>query len=159
MKVYVAVGSNLGDRASLVKKAEDRLRAVPGVYFNKKSPLYETEPAGVPAGDQTKQGKYLNGVWEIESSLEAKALLNELLGIETSLGRVRESSKKNESRPIDLDILFYGDKIIKSDGLSVPHPRLHERWFVLKPLADLCPDLVHPKNKKTVRELLSKVSA
>ena len=155
MKVYVAVGSNLGERASLVKRAEDRLQTVPGVYFKKKSPLYETEPVGGPA----QQGKYLNGVWEIETSLEAKALLNELMEIETSLGRVRATSKKNEPRPIDLDILFYGDKIIQSENLSVPHPRLHERWFVLKPLADLCPDLIHPKKKKTVRELLSKVSA
>ena len=153
-KVYIAVGSNLGNRASLVKQAEDRLAGVSGIYFKKKSPLYETEPVGGP-----EQGKYLNGVWEIETSLEAKALLSELMEIEVSLGRVRVKTEKNEPRPIDLDILFYGDKIIQSENLSVPHPRLHERWFVLKPLADLCPDFVHPKKKKTVREMLTKVSA
>lgn len=151
-KVYIAVGSNLGNRASHLKEAEDRLQQVTGVYFKKKSPLYETEPVGGP-----EQRKYLNGVWEIETSLEAPALLGRLMEIEKSLGRERKG--KNEPRPIDLDILFYGDKVIQNEGLSVPHPRLHERWFVLKPLADLCPDFVHPKKKKTVRELLLKVSA
>lgn len=153
MKVYIAVGSNLGNRVSHLKEAEDRLQKAMGVYFKKKSPLYETEPVGGPA----EQGKYLNGVWEIETSLEAKALMEELMKIESSLGRERK--EKNEPRPIDLDILFYGDKVIQSEDLSVPHPRMHERWFVLKPLADLCPDFVHPKKKKTVRELLSKVTA
>lgn len=148
MKVYIAVGSNLGDRASLIKQAENSVRKIPGISFKKKSAFYETDPVGSPE----PQGKYLNGVWEIETTLEAKTLLDELMQIETSLGRVRKI--KNEARPIDLDILFYDDKIIREEGLSVPHPCLHERWFVLKPLADLCPDFVHPEKKKTVREML-----
>lgn len=148
MKAYIAVGSNMGDRTALIKQAEDSVQKVPGIYFKKKSSLYETEPVGGPL-----QGKYLNGVWEIETDLEAGTLMRELMKIESTLGRVRK--EKNEPRPIDLDILFYGDKVIHSKDLSVPHPRLHERWFVLKPLADVCPDFIHPENKETVREMLA----
>lgn len=155
MKAYIAVGSNMGDRASVIQQAENSVRKIPEISFQKKSAFYETEPVGV----SQPQGKYLNGVWEIETSLEAKELLDELMQIETSLGRMRVKTQKNGPRPIDLDILFYGDKVISKEGLSVPHPRMHERWFVLKPLADLCPDFVHPEKKKTVRELLSKVAA
>lgn len=151
MKAYIAVGSNMGDRATLIKQAEDSVQKISGIHLKKKSAFYETEPVGAPG----PQEKYLNGVWEIETSLQADKLLAELMKVETSLGRVRK--EKNEPRPIDLDILFYGGHVIKEEGLSVPHPRLHERWFVLKPLADLCPDFIHPEKKETVRVLLSKV--
>ncbi len=146
-RVFLAVGSNLGDRESSVRKAEELLRETPGIDFKKKSPVYETEPEG---GEP--QGKYLNAVWEIETQLQARELLEKMLAIEKEMGRVRHS--RNEPRPIDLDILFYGSDIIDEPGLSVPHPRLHERWFVLKPLSDLCPDFSHPSLKKTVRDLL-----
>ena len=146
-KVYIAVGSNMGDRASLIQEASDRLAKTPGVAIKNKSGIYETDPAGHGGGS-----KYLNGVWEIETLLSARDLLGSLLGIENAMGRVRK--ERNEPRPIDLDILFYGDEIIEEPGLSVPHPRLHERWFVLKPLSELCPGWKHPDQKRTVLQML-----
>ena len=85
--------------------------------------------------------------------MSARELLSNLLSIESAMGRVRQH--KNEARPIDLDILFYDEQIIEEPGLSVPHPRLHERWFVLKPLSDLCSELRHPKLNKTVGDLVT----
>ena len=120
--------------------------------FIQSAPLYETEPVGGPP-----QGPYLNTVWEVETPLEAKELLELLTQIELQFGRTRE--EKNGPRRIDLDFLFYGDEVINEPGLIVPHPRLHERWFVLKPLRDLRADLVHPIFKKSICELLDQVNA
>jgi len=150
--VYVAAGSNLGNREAYLKKAEALVRGAGQIRRLRKSPVYETEPAGGPA-----QRKYLNGVWEIETGLRPEKLLERLLEIESSLGRVR--GEKNAPRTIDLDILFYGDEVIKTKNLLIPHPRLHERCFVLRPLADLRPDLVHPALKKTIAQLLAEVPA
>lgn len=145
-RVFVAVGSNLGDRRQNLATARNALARTAGIRGLKMSPVYETEPVGGPS-----QGKFLNAVWEIETSLSAREFLKKLLGIEETMGRVR--TEKNAPRVIDLDILFYGSEIIEEPGLSVPHPRLHERLFVLTPLKDLAPDWVHPKLNQTVREL------
>ncbi len=147
-KIFIAVGANLGERKRQIDLAFKALGETSGIHSVKMSPLYETEPVGGPAA----QGKYLNGVIEIETDLSPQDLLARLLEIEKSLGR--ERSLKNAPRTMDLDLLFYGDKIMEEPGLRIPHPRLHERTFVLKPLADLAPDFVHPLLKKTVKSML-----
>ncbi len=151
-KVYLAVGSNLGDRKANIEKAKTLLKTLPDIHFLKSSACYETDPVGGPA-----QGKYLNAVWEIETHASPKILMEELLRIEAELGRKR--TVRNAPRTIDLDILFYGDLTIAQEGLTLPHPRMRERWFVLKPLADLCPDFRHPALNKTVSELLEALLA
>jgi len=102
------------------------------------SPVYETDPVGPPP-----QGPYLNAVVRLRTSLPPRALLERLQAIETAAGRTR-GGERNAARTLDLDILFYGDAKIHEPGLAVPHPRLHERAFVLEPLCDLAPDRVHP---------------
>ncbi len=149
---YIAVGSNLNDRENYIKRAQESLASTPGNQFLQISPLYETEPVGGPP-----QGKFLNAVWEIETSLSPRELLNQLLDIEQSLGREREV--KNGPRTIDLDILFYNDLVINEKDLIIPHPRLEGRWFVLKPLWDLNSHLVHPIVGKSVCELLDECRA
>jgi 2-amino-4-hydroxy-6-hydroxymethyldihydropteridine diphosphokinase len=144
---YIAAGSNLGDRHKHLADAEAFLRKTNGISFIRNSKIYETVPVGGPAG----QGDYLNAVWEIKTELTPEGLLKELLGIEKKMGRVRK--ERNGPRVIDLDILFYGDEVVSAPGLTLPHPRLQDRSFVLKPLMDLCPDLKHPVFKKTIREL------
>ena len=150
--IYLAVGSNLGDRKKNIEAAEQKLKKNPKVKFLRASPIYETEPVG-----GSPQEKYLNAVWEIETGLSPNELLRELLSIEESLGRKREI--KNGPRTIDLDILFYNDLIMNGDHLTIPHPRLRDRWFVLKPLWDLRSDLVHPVFGKSVCELLDECRA
>lgn len=118
-----------------------------GLRGIRRSLVYETEPVG-----GRKQRPYLNAVVEVETSLSPHDLMQRLLAIEKRLGRVRK--KKNAPRVIDLDLLFYGHKRIKAPGLTVPHPRLHQRFFVLKPLSDLAPDFRHPVLKKTVAQML-----
>ena len=150
MIAYVGVGSNLGDRRHLIESAQEALATKPAIKFLRTSPIYETRPIGGPP-----QGMYLNRVWEIETDLSAGELLHVLSTIEKLMGRQRR--QKNEPRTIDLDLLFYGDEVVKDAGLVVPHPRLHERWFVLKPLWDLRADFVHPVFKKSVCELLDQI--
>lgn len=147
---FIGVGSNLGDRKQTICQAEQKLSNIKGVRFIRSAPIYETQPVGGP-----KQGLFLNTVWEIETDLPARQLLNALVQIESDFGRLR--IEKNGPRTIDLDLLFYGDEVIKEQTLTIPHPRLHERWFVLKPLWDLRSDYVHPVLGKSVCELLDQV--
>ncbi|MCB9799549.1 MAG: 2-amino-4-hydroxy-6-hydroxymethyldihydropteridine diphosphokinase [Candidatus Omnitrophica bacterium] len=145
---YIAFGSNLGDRLRNIQAAAGMLNALEKVCIIKQSEIYETEPLGGP-----QQGLYLNGVWQVDVQLNAQDLMSALLQIEKKLGRVRMGM--NAPRTIDLDILFYDEQVIQMPGLWIPHPRAHERWFVLKPMSDLCPQFRHPVMHQTVAELLS----
>jgi 2-amino-4-hydroxy-6-hydroxymethyldihydropteridine diphosphokinase len=137
-RAYVGVGTNLGDRAAMVRAAVERLRAEPGVEVVAVSSVRETDPVGI-----LDQPPFLNAAVRVETDLSARELLDRLLGIERRLGRAREGPRFGP-RTIDLDLLVYGDARIEEPGLEVPHPRLHERLFALEPLADLDPDLVVP---------------
>jgi 2-amino-4-hydroxy-6-hydroxymethyldihydropteridine diphosphokinase len=150
VRAYVALGSNLGDREANLRRALAALRASRGVGQVEASPVYETEPVGPP------QGPYLNAVARVTTTLSARALLERLLAIEQAAGRER-GTERNAPRTLDLDLLFHGDRVIDEPGLRVPHPRLHERAFVLVPLADLAPELVHPERGETVAALLARV--
>jgi len=127
---YIGIGSNLGDRRAYIDKAILKLSAANGIRVKRVSSIYETDPVG-----GVKQGKFLNGVLEIETTLSSSELLKELNSIEASLGRVR--GLKNDPRVIDLDILLFGQEHIDSADLVVPHPRIKEREFVLKGLREL----------------------
>jgi 2-amino-4-hydroxy-6-hydroxymethyldihydropteridine diphosphokinase len=145
--IYLGLGSNLGDRQHFLEQALDFLSE--RIKIEKLSPIYDTAPVG-----NTNQPRFLNMVARVSTRLPAPTLLFMAKGIEAKLGRVPIDSP----RPIDIDILFYGDQVINTPPqLVVPHPRLIERAFVLVPLADIAPDLVHPGNKKTVKQLLDEV--
>jgi len=150
--VFLAVGSNVGDRPRHLEEAKSLLLAAKNIRDLSSSSVYETEPVGGPP-----QGKYLNAVWRVETELGAEELLALLLAVEKTLGRTR--AEKNAPRTMDLDILFYGNEIIRSLQLTVPHPRLTERGFVLRPLAELAPEWRHPQMKKSMRELLEEFLA
>lgn len=117
------------------------------------SALIETEPVGGPAG----QPKYLNGAAELKTSLTPRELLSELLSIERTLGRDRSSNDRNAARLIDLDLLLYDNLIEYEEDLIVPHPRMHEREFVLRPLAEIAPDAMHPAFRRSIQQLLKAI--
>ena len=137
-RAYVGLGANLGDRERTLRAAVDALAGEAGIELVAVSTLRETEPVGV-----ADQPRFLNGAAELETSLAARELLERLLAVERRFGRVR-SSGEHGPRTLDLDLLLYGDEVIGEPGLTVPHPRLHERRFVLEPLAELAPGLVLP---------------
>ena len=148
---YVALGSNLGDREEHLLAALAALRARPDVEVVAVSRVYQTPPVGPPP-----QGPYLNAAVHLRTSLSPRALLGCLLEIEASRGRKREGDRWS-ARTLDLDLLFYGSLTLDEPGLRIPHPRLHERVFVLAPLCDVAPGLVHPRLGKTVEELARSV--
>jgi 2-amino-4-hydroxy-6-hydroxymethyldihydropteridine diphosphokinase len=150
-RAFISLGSNLGDRKKNILKAVEELGQVSGIQVRRMSRLYETEPVG-----KTDQPKFLNAVVEIESELSAEALLDRMLGVETLLGRVRK--ERWGPRTIDLDLLLFGDARIDTPRLTVPHPRMTERRFVLEPLAELEPDRVLPGDDQTVRQRLANLS-
>ncbi len=146
--VYLALGSNLGDRLANLEAAVAALP--PAVKVLERSPIYETAPWGV-----TDQPAFLNMVVQGETGLAPAALLARLKRLESRLGRL--PSIRFGPRLIDIDILFYGSRILVTPRLTIPHPQLHQRAFVLVPLADLAPSFVHPVLGKPIRELLAGV--
>jgi 2-amino-4-hydroxy-6-hydroxymethyldihydropteridine diphosphokinase len=136
-RAYVGLGANLGPREQTLGRAVERLGEADGVEVVAVSELRETDPVGV-----TEQPRFLNGAVALDTTLPPRALLDLLLEIERSLGRVR--TERWGPRVLDLDLLVYGDTVIDEPGLRVPHPRLGERRFALEPLADLDPELEIP---------------
>jgi 2-amino-4-hydroxy-6-hydroxymethyldihydropteridine diphosphokinase len=148
-RAYVALGSNLGDREATIRGALSELDGTPGVRVAAVSTLVETEPVGY-----LEQPRFLNGAAAVETDLPARELLGLLLAIERRFGRRREGAPAQGPRTLDLDLLLYGDAEIEEEGLQIPHPRLHERAFVLGPLAELDPALEVPR-KGSVETLLA----
>jgi 2-amino-4-hydroxy-6-hydroxymethyldihydropteridine diphosphokinase len=147
---YIALGSNLGDRRRFLDQALQLLREQPRVTVGRVSSYHETEPVGGPPG----QGPYLNAAAELQTDLPPRDLLRLLLEVETRLGRVRQ--ERFGPRTIDLDLLLYGDVMSDEAELTLPHPRMHERLFVLRPLAEIAPRARHPRLGLTVREMLDR---
>jgi 2-amino-4-hydroxy-6-hydroxymethyldihydropteridine diphosphokinase len=149
-RAYVGLGSNMGDRERMLWSAVHMLTFNPEVEVVAVSSLRETDPVGFE-----DQPRFLNAVAAIDTELDPRALLDLLLAIERELGRTREGPRFGP-RTIDLDLLLYGDEVVDEPGLAVPHPRLHERRFVLEPLAELDPGLTVPE-KGSVQALLAGV--
>jgi 2-amino-4-hydroxy-6-hydroxymethyldihydropteridine diphosphokinase len=147
-RAYVGLGANLGDREKTIRTAVRALGEEDGIEVVAVSTLRETEPVGVG-----EQPLYLNGAAELETTLTAPELLDRLLGVERRFGRVRVAGERGP-RTLDLDLLLHGDAVRDEPGLTLPHPRLHERRFVLEPLAELAPTLVVP-GRGDVESLLS----
>jgi 2-amino-4-hydroxy-6-hydroxymethyldihydropteridine diphosphokinase len=149
-RAFVALGANLGDRAATFEAVIERFERTLDIRLLSASPIYETPPVGPP-----DQPAYLNAVVELRVWLDPQSLLTRLQRIETELGRDRsQQSERWGPRPIDLDLLLFGERRVELPELSVPHPRLHERAFVLVPLAALAPDLRHPVLGTAVDELM-----
>jgi len=144
--VYLSLGSNIGGREENLRKAIESLAAA-DVRVLRESPIYETEPVGL-----ADQRWFLNMVAETETALFPLQLLTRCATIERDLGRVR--TIENGPRTIDIDILLFGKAVMRTARLVIPHPRMHERRFVLVPLADLAPELRHPVTHRTVRQML-----
>ena len=143
-EVYLGLGSNLGDKRANILRALELLGEISRVH--QVSSLFKTEPVGNP-----NQDWFLNCAVEIETALDPRRLLAAALAIERKLKRVRKI--KDGPRTIDIDILFYGSSVVEESGLAIPHPRLHQRLFVLAPLQEICPGFAHPVLKQSVHEL------
>jgi 2-amino-4-hydroxy-6-hydroxymethyldihydropteridine diphosphokinase len=151
-RAFVGLGSNLGDREATIRSALAELGATPGIEVRAVSQLRETDPVGY-----VDQPRFLNGAAELETTLEPRELLAVLLGIERRFGRDRAAGPRFGPRTLDLDLLLYDDLVLAEPGLELPHPRLHERLFVLEPLAELDPDLDLPR-WGAVETLISELS-
>lgn len=149
---YLGFGSNLGDTLSTLRQARLILKTNPKTRVTATSPLYRTTPVGGPPD----QPDYLNGVMEIDTTLEPLELLHFCQTIEERFGRKR--TVRWEARTLDIDLLLFADRVIDSDELQLPHPRMSERGFVLRPLCDLAADCIHPKLHCTLTALLAEIS-
>ena len=151
VEACIGLGSNLGDRDATLAAAIESLRCSPGVCVVAVSPVYETEPVGPGS-----QGPYLNAALRLRTTMSPRELLDRLFEIEADAGRER-SGVRNEARTLDLDLLLYGDRIVDEEGLTVPHPRLQERPFVLEPLCGVAAEWVHPGLDETIDALARRV--
>ena len=149
-KVYLSIGSNVGNKLINMKKAITSIKK--NLRVTKISPIYKTEPVGYK-----KQDWFLNCAVEAETDMEPFKLLSFLKSIEKRLKRKKVF--RYGPRTMDIDIIFYGDKILKSGKLVIPHPRMHRRLFVLEPLSRISPNFVHPEYKKTIEELKNKLKS
>jgi 2-amino-4-hydroxy-6-hydroxymethyldihydropteridine diphosphokinase len=145
---YIGLGSNLGDREAALRRAVEMLAGMPGTKVLRVSSIYRTQPVG-----KTDQPEFLNMAAEVGTGLEPRELMAFLRGIEKKLGRMR--GERWGPRTIDLDILFYEDRVLREPDLEIPHPRINQRAFVLEPLSELVPDLVDPITGKTVSQILA----
>ncbi len=146
-RVFLGLGSNIGDRAKYLQNAAEHVRAIPGVRVVWYSSVYETDPWG-----NQEQEKYYNAVAEIETELGPEELLNQLKEIERAMGRT-PSMTPWAPREIDLDILLYDGLVLSNAVVTVPHPHLHDRRFALVPFREIAPDVVHPVNGMTIADL------
>jgi 2-amino-4-hydroxy-6-hydroxymethyldihydropteridine diphosphokinase len=146
---YIALGANLGDRDANIRAALHSLERTPGVDVAAVSKLIENPAVGGPENSPP----FLNAAAKLKTTLPPESLMARLLEIEAELGRQRR--EKWGPRTIDLDLLLYGDRVIQSQGLTVPHPRMGERLFVLAPLAQIAPDVVHPVTRQSMTQMLA----
>lgn len=154
---FLAIGSNLGDRAAMLNRAIDSLRTIHGVTVVRVSTIIETEPVGLQG-----QGKFLNAAIMLRTTLGAVALLEVCLGIERAHGRVRTEQERWGPRVLDLDLLLFGELIINHIGpprVVLPHPRMLERLFVLQPLAEIAPHVLHPMTGLTIQSHLERLNS
>lgn len=149
-RAYIGLGSNLGDRAAMLRAAFARLAGLGRIVAA--SSLYETEPWGL-----TEQPPFLNAAATLETEHAPEPLLRELLRIERDLGRERQAEPQWGPRSIDLDLLLYEDRVLRTPELVVPHPRLHERAFALVPLAEIAPEVIHPVLRAAIGDLSARV--
>jgi 2-amino-4-hydroxy-6-hydroxymethyldihydropteridine diphosphokinase len=152
MKASIGLGSNLGERETLIRVAIENLARLPETRLGRVSSLYDTAPVG-----ELDQPNFLNAVAQVETALTARQLLWNLLLIERRLGRVRSATSRYGPRTIDLDLLLLGNLVIDEPDLKLPHPELHRRAFVLVPLAEIDPELVHPTLGLSMADLLQSV--
>jgi 2-amino-4-hydroxy-6-hydroxymethyldihydropteridine diphosphokinase len=148
-RVFIGIGSNLGDRRANCREARGRIQELPNSRVVKESSIYESEPHG------NAKTWFGNSVIEVETELSASEMLKRLKAIEETMGRKRVKGKRWGSRIIDLDILLYDNEIIDKRNLKVPHPRMTQRRFVLIPLSELAPQFIHPALNVSVSELLA----
>lgn len=150
---YIALGSNLGDRRAIIESALARLREHPAIDVCAVSSIIETDPFGAPG-----QNKYLNAAAELRTNLSPRELLNTCLAIEAAHGRTRTAEQRWGPRLLDIDILLYSDRVIDEPGLHIPHPRMAERRFVLEPLAEIAPRVMHPVLAGTIECLRDRLT-
>jgi 2-amino-4-hydroxy-6-hydroxymethyldihydropteridine diphosphokinase len=154
-RAFIGIGTNLGDRLANYLEALERIGKLRQTRIVRQSSIYETEPVGEVVGP------FLNGAVEVETELGAEVLMQQLLAVERAMGRKRVRMPKGTARArykpriIDLDLLFFDKELIDTPKLTVPHPRLHERRFVLVPISELAPALIHPRLNVSISELLA----